>query len=185
MSVYIDKIIFKNYRQYGSGVLRFDTKNDIKLSVFVAKNGTGKTTLLNAITWCLYGEEKQLDQNETPLPLVNTAILQKANIDDVIPVCVKVEVIDDDRMIEFCRETKFKITPQRKPISDSDKFSAIITPRDGILNTMVKDDEEAEDLVKEYFDEAIYQFYFFDGENLRVCQEFCVNRFNKQHRIAA
>ena len=94
MSVYIDKIIFKNYRQYGSGVLRFDTKNDIKLSVFVAKNGTGKTTLLNAITWCLYGEEKQLDQNETPLPLVNTAILQKANIDDVIPVCVKVEVID-------------------------------------------------------------------------------------------
>lgn len=167
MSVYIDKIIFKNYRQYGSGVLRFDTKNDIKLSVFVAKNGTGKTTLLNAITWCLYGEEKQLDQNETPLPLVNTAILQKANIDDVIPVCVKVEVIDDDRMIEFCRETKFKITPQRKPISDSDKFSAIITPRDGILNTMVKDDEEAEDLVKEYFDEAIYQFYFFDGENLK------------------
>lgn len=167
MSVYIDKIIFKNYRQYGSGVLRFDTKNDIKLSVFVAKNGTGKTTLLNAITWCLYGEEKQLDQNETPLPLVNTAILQKANIDDVIPVCVKVEVIDDDRMIEFCRETKFKIASQGKPISDSDKFSAIITPCDGTLNTMVKDDEEAEDLVKEYFDEAIYQFYFFDGENLK------------------
>lgn len=167
MSVYIDKIIFKNYRQYGSGVLRFDTKNDIKLSVFVAKNGTGKTTLLNAITWCLYGEEKQLDQNETPLPLVNTAILQKANIDDVIPVCVKVEVIDDDRMIEFCREIKFKIAPQGKPISDSDKFSAIITPHSGTLNTVVKDDEEAEDLVKEYFDEAIYQFYFFDGENLK------------------
>lgn len=108
----------------------------------------------------MYGEEKQLDQNETPLPLVNTAILQKANIDDVIPVCVKVEVIDDDRMIEFCREIKFKIAPQGKPISDSDKFSAIITPHSGTLNTVVKGDEEAEDLVKEYFDEAIYQFYF-------------------------
>ena len=69
-------------------------------------------------------------------------------------------IIDDDRMIEFCREIKFKIAPQGKPISDSDKFSAIITPHSGTLNTVVKDDEEAEDLVKEYFDEAIYILLF-------------------------
>ena len=41
---------------------------------------------------------------------------------------------------------------------------------------------------EEKLDAGLY-YDFWDasvkGRKLRVCQEFCVNRFNKQHRIAA
>ena len=49
-----------------------------QLSVLVAQNGTGKTTLLNAITWCLYGNEKHLANEESALPIVNTSVLKNA-----------------------------------------------------------------------------------------------------------
>lgn len=60
MGIVIDKITFENYRQYGTGSLSFRTNAESKLSVLIAKNGTGKTTLLNAITWCLYDKELHL-----------------------------------------------------------------------------------------------------------------------------
>lgn len=53
MGIVINKITFKNYRQYGTGTMSFSTSGECMLSVFIAKNGTGKTTILNAITWCL------------------------------------------------------------------------------------------------------------------------------------
>jgi DNA sulfur modification protein DndD len=60
MGIIIDKIAFQNYRQYGTGSIQFNTSEKGMLSVLIAKNGTGKITLLNAITWCLYGKELHL-----------------------------------------------------------------------------------------------------------------------------
>ena len=42
-------------------------KTQYVLSVFIAQNGTGKTTLLNAITWCLYEEEFQTKATDASL----------------------------------------------------------------------------------------------------------------------
>ena len=47
MSVIIDKIVFENYRQYGTGALHFNRTKDGLLSFLWRKTGTGKTTLLN------------------------------------------------------------------------------------------------------------------------------------------
>ena len=47
-------------------------------------------------------------------------------------------------------------------------------------------DSSVED-IERYLDSS-YAMNYLDigsGIELRVCQEFCVNRFNKQHRIAA
>ena len=54
MSIFIDRISFVNYRQYGTFDINFSNDYGATLSVLIAKNGTGKTTLLNAISWCLY-----------------------------------------------------------------------------------------------------------------------------------
>ena len=83
MSVSIDKIEFKNYRQYGTGTIHFSTPGEYNLSVLIAKNGTGKTTLLNAITWCLYGKEPHLADESRALPIVNNDVLRKAQVDDL------------------------------------------------------------------------------------------------------
>ena len=114
--IVIDEIRFTNYRQYGTGILRFPRGENYSLSIFVAQNGTGKTTLLNAITWCLYGKEPQLfDEDKKPLlfdkdkalPVLNTKILKEATEGEVQDVQVTLRVLDGDKVIEFSRKKSF------------------------------------------------------------------------------
>ena len=171
MGIFIDHVEFENYRQYGTGKLSFNNKNKKMLYAVIAKNGTGKTTLLNAITWCLYDKEYQIDDKAKALPLINTAVFQKANQNDEITVSVKLLVIDDNenKNIEFVRAQTFKIVRtthgRNKALSINTSFS--VTTTDEYKNTDTQHNTDALPLVKQYFDEDIRNFYFFDGEQLK------------------
>lgn len=171
MGIIIDRITFENYRQYGSGFLSFKQEGENNLSVLIAQNGTGKTTLLNAITWCLYDVEKHLADEKTALPLLNTAVAREAVIGTVLPVSVTLTILDDDNIVEFYRTVDFKISKDGsgnlRQIPGKSKFSVSITPTNDFENTDVKQGTDADVVVKQYFDEAIFKFYFFDGEKLR------------------
>jgi len=171
MSIIIDKIVFENYRQYGSGSLSFHADDNSKLSVLIAKNGTGKTTLLNAITWCLYDKELHLADEKTALPLVNAASARSLPEGSLIPVSVAVTVLDGTNIVEFYRVINFKtsIGADGNPryIAGKSKFVVSITPAGDFENTTVLQGLDADLVVKQYFDEAIFKFYFFDGEKLR------------------
>lgn len=164
MSVMIEQIRFQNYRQYQSGVLHFDTTSEHKLTAFVAQNGTGKTTILNAMTWCLYGKEYQISDVSKALPIVNTKVLNAS--EGQVAVSVTICVSDENRSVEFTRTHSFD---RRNPkIPSAESFIALETPY-GAGNSQLYEGEAAEAMVKQFFDEAIYNFYFFDGEKL---QEF-------------
>lgn len=171
MGIVIDKIVFENYRQYGSGSLSFRTEGENLLSVLVAKNGTGKTTLLNAITWCLYDKELHLADEKTALPLVNAAAARSLPEGSLIPVSVAVTILDDNNIVEFYRAINFKtsIDSAGNPryIPGKSKFTVSITPAGDFENTQVLQGIDADVVAKQYFDEAIFKFYFFDGEKLR------------------
>ncbi len=171
MSIVIDKIVFENYRQYGTGSLSFRADDSSKLSVLIAKNGTGKTTLLNAITWCLYDKELHLADEKTALPLVNSAAARSLSEGSLIPVSVAVTVLDGTNIVEFYRVINFKISIDAdgnpRYIAGKSKFVVSITPAGDFENTTVLQGTDAEVVVKQYFDEAIFKFYFFDGEKLR------------------
>ena len=171
MGIVIDKIVFENYRQYGSGSLSFRTEGENLLSVLVAKNGTGKTTLLNAITWCLYDKELHLADEKTALPLVNAAAARSLPEGSLIPVSVAITILDDNNIVEFYRAINFKtsIDSAGNPryIPGKSKFTVSITPAGDFENTQVLQGIDADVVAKQYFDEAIFKFYFFDGEKLR------------------
>ena len=171
MSIMIDRISFENYRQYGTGQIHFKTSGSNKLSILIAKNGTGKTTLLNAITWCLYGKELHLTEERKALPIVNSAVARSAQAGKSIQVKVSVEISDADSNIEFSRVAHFKVkkgVTGNNTISSPSSLSVTITPQKGTFqNTIVKTGADADIIVKQYFDEAIFKFYFFDGEKLR------------------
>lgn len=171
MGIVIDKIVFENYRQYGSGSLSFRTGGENLLSVLVAKNGTGKTTLLNAITWCLYDKELHLADEKTALPLVNAAAARSLPEGSLIPVSVAITILDDNNIVEFYRTINFKtsIDSAGNPryIPGKSKFTVSITPAGDFENTQVLQGIDADVVAKQYFDEAIFKFYFFDGEKLR------------------
>ena len=171
MGIVIDKISFVNYRQYGTGSLSFNTSNEYMLSIFIAKNGTGKTTILNAITWCLYGKELHLTDEKRALPIVTSAVVKESNVGDYIPVEVALTITDGNDVVEFKRASSCRVDKDsagnNRVISSHDKITATITTMDQFSNTVIKEGNDADIVIKQYFDEAIFKFYFFDGEKLR------------------
>jgi len=171
MGIMVDKIEFLNYRQYGTGSLSFNSSRAGMLSVLIAKNGTGKTTLLNAVTWCLYGKELHLADDKKALPLANAATVRASAEGTMLPVEVKLTITDGSNVVEFKRAVKVKTgkTADGAPhvIPGMSKLTVSITPVDDFENTIIKEGVDADVVVKQYFDEAIYKFYFFDGEKLK------------------
>ena len=171
MGIMVDKIEFLNYRQYGTGSLSFNESPDGMLSVLIAKNGTGKTTLLNAVTWCLYGKELHLADDKKALPLANASVVRSAEEGTMLPVEVKLTITDGTNIVEFKRAVKVKTAKSSDGaplvIPGTSKLTVTITPVDDFANTVIKEGVDADVVVKQYFDEAIYKFYFFDGEKLK------------------
>jgi DNA sulfur modification protein DndD len=55
--MHLKKIILENFRQfYGRQDIDLDISNDENIVVIHGENGAGKTTILEAFSWCLYGE---------------------------------------------------------------------------------------------------------------------------------
>ena len=171
MGIVINKITFKNYRQYGTGTMSFSTSGECMLSVFIAKNGTGKTTILNAITWCLYGKELNLSDDKKALPVVTSAVVKDAAFGDTIPVEVALTITDEDNVIEFKRAKEFRVnrdsSSNNRVLPGHDQLTVTTTKTGDFSNTEIKSGSDADIIVKQYFDEAIFKFYFFDGEKLR------------------
>ena len=103
----ITKVDFENYRQYKSVSVSFQKGNDGDLHILRAKNGTGKTTFLNGILWCLYATEHYLSDKDKALPLVNSALVQQSDPKESIKVVVRITLNDDGEIIVFERTQPF------------------------------------------------------------------------------
>lgn len=111
MGIQIDRLSFVNYRQYGTCEINFkkSEKADTQLFAIIAQNGTGKTTVLKAITWCLYGKENPRESNAKTearsLPLVNSSVLDKAKVEERVPVSVSFRFTNESQdVIELTRK---------------------------------------------------------------------------------
>ncbi|MEA3013345.1 MAG: sulfur modification protein DndD [Sphingomonadales bacterium] len=53
----LEEIRLKDFRCFfGESAIRFSTDEEKNVTIIYAENGVGKTTLLNALLWCFYGE---------------------------------------------------------------------------------------------------------------------------------
>lgn len=169
----INKIEFINYRQYKNITVDFISKEGNNLFILKAKNGTGKTTFLNGILWCLYNNEYYISDKDKALPIINSSLVKKAQEQEKLTASVKVTVDDSENIVIFERFQYFivkvnHLKGNKTVIPGQTGLKVIITPKDNVSNTKVYEDElEVNNLVKQYFDESIYSYYFFDGENLK------------------
>lgn len=168
----IENIEIQNFRQYRNLSFKFPSvsgQND--LHIIYAKNGVGKTNVLNAITWCLYDTEMHLGDKYTANAILNNQQVQELRMhlpeggNAIGDATVRILFSSDEgtEKILFQRVGKFNVTNDTVLMVDT-KFS-IMHYIDGEWNS-IDTDEETLPLVKKNVPEEIHEYIFFDGEHL-------------------
>ena len=167
----IEEIQFENFRKYVNTSIKFsDNTNDIH--VVIAENGAGKTTFLNAMTWCLYNQEPKIKDKDNSLPTLNTEVSNNSD-NDIEKASVSITVSGDGIRLIYKRSDIFKIhnvhsdyyknNGKREEWIDQE-FT--VTEIEGSKSNVCREREECALLVASFIPEAIKEFFFFDGEQL-------------------
>lgn len=167
----IEEIQFKNFRKYVDTRIKFKQNvNDIH--VVVAENGAGKTTFLNAMTWCLYNQEPKIQDQEDALPTLNTEVSDNSEKDRE-EASVSITVSGNGLKLIFKRSDIFKIHSIHSDYYEKNgkreewlyqEFT--VTEIEGSNSNVCRDKDECNLLVSSFIPEAIKEFFFFDGEQL-------------------
>ena len=170
--MFIESVQIKNYRQYLDDKIIFAKPDGIKnFTIIQGANGAGKTNLLNAITWCLYGTEKHLPTKHKGLPIINMSNFDHLRSDKIIDVEVEIIMLDDDmNRIIFKRTLGLRKTSDGQirnvpdstsPYPDGSKFEII---------RQIKNEMEIisspKYILNQLIPESLEEYFFFDGERL-------------------
>lgn len=161
----IERITLRNYRQFRQVQIAFRKRPDTDLHFIIGMNGTGKTNLLNAINWCLYGDEPHLSKNSQRLPLVNLKTIERTKTGKDLEVAVEVQAeTEHGSPVTFKRRAVFRKHDDGQMVRQDTAFEVMFV--DGRGNTKIATDEDAHVWVERFVPERIRDFFFFDGERL-------------------
>ena len=151
-----------NFRQYyGTNTIRFSDKEGHNLTVIHGLNGAGKTALLNAFTWALYGKHN--------LPTEEPDYCRRA-CDELDPgqiLNVQVDIVfehneyryDLQRSIDYRKQNKDKAVCLSKTPTISLSQIDLSSGRTIIVNN-------PKDYIKQILPEEMQPYFFFDGEDI-------------------
>lgn len=171
--MFLDFIEITNFRPfYGTQKIEFGHSSDKNLTIILANNGSGKTSLVNAFTWCLYGEELH-DVRDKSEPLYNLRAAHEVEEDAKIGAEVLVQVKIRFKYLEE-DDNKNPIvkyfTVSRKQTFQ--KWGTANWQSSFDSELIVDNDEDViEDKLAEYEVESriphdMFQYFFFNGATL-------------------
>jgi DNA sulfur modification protein DndD len=158
--VKLRRLDLDNFRQfYGEQGLSFSTDTDRNVTLIYGSNGAGKTTILNAFTWGLYGETTPgLAESEW---LVNNLAWSELAAGDTIAAKVRIEFEDKDHVYELVRSQTARKGPDgEREILPSGNASLRVTDSGG-QNEQVHNLDGA---IGSILPKRLHRFAFFDGE---------------------
>ena len=133
------------------------------MHVIIGQNGMGKTNILNAITWCLYGVEPHLGDASRSLPKLNLEAKDEAIACGEVNrnVLVKIFAEDNGQMITYQRKLPVNASTD---FEYKEEFSVTVSQETGDAKTFEEDDAKV--FVNKYMPQKIRQYFYFDGEQL-------------------
>lgn len=169
MKYAISSVSLTNYRQYyGTQVLNFKFDKTKNVSLILGKNGAGKSNLLNAITWCLYGIEVHKSKDiydSSGMPIINTSALKKLKINEKITAEVIIHLKTDIGHWTIKRTLDGGRNGLGDLYFDDTSKLTVIHPVYGQDKIDTGDDTQI--LINNLLPEALKSFFFIDGEQLR------------------
>ncbi|MEN6291761.1 MAG: AAA family ATPase, partial [Methanobacterium sp.] len=105
----LNTIKIKNFRQYQQEEIEIaGSKDEKNFTIIQGMNGAGKSNFLNAMTWCLYGEEHHKVAKYEGLPLLNTVTHNDLEVGEICEVKVEMKMCDNENLMFFSRKIEFK-----------------------------------------------------------------------------
>ncbi len=153
-----------NFRQYkGIHEIKLDSSDKNKnVTVILGTNTSGKTTLLQAFNWVLYGEANF----KTKDFLLNLELIdENSNIHNQYEVSVKLELSHDD--IDYIIERKqlysFNRNNRVQPGNANLEISYI---NENGQTKFINDLDYQEDTIRKIMPKELMSYFFFDGERI-------------------
>lgn len=167
--MYLDSIEITNFRPfYGTQKIDFGFNDLENLTIILADNGSGKTSLVNALTWCLYGEELHDVRNKSePLYNLRAAKELESNETNINEVKVEVKIrfysFEDEKKKYFSiyRSLSFQKWGNGKwGDAFADHLIVDETDKD------ILEDSVAQNAINNKIPKEMFQYFFFNGATL-------------------
>lgn len=168
--MFLDYIEITNFRPYyGTQKITSGVENEKNFTVILANNGSGKTSLVNALTWCLYGEELHDIRDKTE-PLYNKKAAKEAleeNPSDPsldVSVRIKFHYFDNNNVkkyFEVSRSLSFSRWVGDKWTESMDD-NLLVEESDKHL----KEGDHAQEVIEAKIPRDMFQYFFFNGAAL-------------------
>ncbi|MCL2153081.1 MAG: AAA family ATPase [Oscillospiraceae bacterium] len=157
----LKKLVVKDFRLFkGEQTIHFASEGEQNVTMIMGDNGTGKTTLAQIFTWCLYGETSFED---TILLCKATSAKMLTNSTET----VRADLTLEHKNVEYTiiTESRYQKTANGmiKPSGQLTRTIAFKKP-DGTRD-YVKE-LETEIRIKEILPKDLAKYFFFDGERI-------------------
>lgn len=153
----IEQVVMENFGPYyGEHVLELACSDETPITLVHGENMRGKTTLLNAIRWCLYGDLIESERAGTELhELLNYDAAEAGEH------FYRVQLIFRHEGYDF--ELERHVQAPSKPEDDSHLDVTVHLKRGG----QFLPSEQAEDAINDILHRDVSRFFLFDGEMLQ------------------
>ena len=157
-----------NFRQFkGEHEIIFDENN---VTVILGQNGHGKTSILRAILFCLFGQTHlKRDSNEQNINnniLVNKNLIEES--DNFVSGSVKLKFVDNDIQYELQRT----ILCMKNNEDYITRNGEVILSKTSAGNTaIIRDKDEIRINIDRIISEQYKDFFLFDGEQMEAITE--------------
>lgn len=157
----IKQITLSNFRQYREKqTVEFSCDKDKNVTVILGDNTSGKTTLIQAFNWCLYGTTSFKTRE-----LINSELLQEMAVFSSYEVSVEVELHHEDRLYVVRRsQVVTKNENGRAPTVARPTLKVEYQEPNGEMQEVPS--VEAQNTVDKILPEALSGYFFFDGEHI-------------------
>ena len=156
-------LTFENFRQfYGPQCLRFAEGKDKNVTIVYGANGAGKTTILNAFTWCLFKSFTPAFDN--PTHLINERAWDEAAHLDVVSASVRLEFEHEGKVYQVVRKTsRLKNRDGSSQLEVDSEAQMWHTDETGRISPPSKYPDDA---IEQIMPNRLHRFFFFDGERI-------------------
>ena len=162
----IESIKIENFRQYKGPIkVDFSLDKDKNFTIIRGTNGAGKTNLLNALTWCLYGVElHKVDTSAAGGPIYNLITKNETEPGENFDVLVEVSMLDEyENRVIFKRTLNYSCDKNGTLARDYNGSQFNVFYSDGINDKPLANPNL---FIEKNMPKDIEEYFFFDGEKL-------------------